>query len=157
MILRRAKNSDSALLFRLRTEAVTMMYALVNYHSRWSQHVRAIEEELADPDHVVYIAEEGTKSVGSVAMDLSREGATELTWIVAPEHRHRDIAAEILEEAIRVADSPVAARIHIDDNESQELAKRMGMQLISEDDGVSYWRSADAASVLPLRPRLSNE
>ena len=134
-----------------------MMYALVKYHSRWSQHVRAIEEELSDPDHLVFIAEEEAKPVGSVTMDLSREGATELTWIVATEHRHREIGADMLEEAIRVADSPVAARIHIDDDDSKELAKRMGMQLISEDDGVSYWRSADAASVLPLRPRLSNE
>ena len=50
MILRRAKHSDSALLFRLRTEAVTMMYAVVEYHSRWAQHIRGLEQELSNPE-----------------------------------------------------------------------------------------------------------
>lgn len=157
MILRRAKNSDSALLFRLRTEAITMMYAVADYHSRWSQHIKALEVELSDPDHVIFIAEEGADTVGSVTMDLGREGAIELTWIIANEHRHRGVAAGMLEEAIRVADSPVAARVHPDDKESQALAERFGMQLISEDDGVMYWRTTDMAAVLPLRPRVFNE
>lgn len=157
MILRRAKNSDSALLFRLRTEALTMMYAVANYHSRWSQHIRALERELNDPDHVVFIAEEGSGAVGSVTMDLGREGAIELTWIIATEHRQRDVGAGMLEEAIRLADAPVAARIHPDDKDSQELAERFGMRLISEEDGVMYWRTSDVAAVLPLRPRIFNE
>ena len=62
----------------------------------------------------------------------------------------------MLEEAMRLADSPVAARIHGDDKDSQELAERLGMELISEENGVMYWRTAGAA-VLPLRPRIFNE
>ena len=157
MILRRAKHSDSALLFRLRTEAVTMMYAVVEYHSRWAQHIRGLEQELSNPDHVVFIAEEGSDTVGSVTMNIGREGAIELTWIIANEHRHRDVGSGMIEEAMRLADSPVAVRLHPDDKDSQELAERFGMRLISEEDGVMFWRSADAAAVLPLRPQIFNE
>lgn len=158
MILRRAKNSDSALLFRLRTEAITMMYAVVNYHSRWSQHSRALEEELSNPDHVIFIAEEGSDTVGSVTMNLGREGPIELTVIIANEHRHRGVGEGMLEEAMRVADSPVTLRVHPDDKDSQALAERLGLHLFSEEDGVMYWRSAEAtAAVLPLRPRIFSE
>lgn len=157
MNLRRAKNSDSALLFRLRTEAITMMYAVVEYHSRWAQHIKALEGELNNPDHVVFIAEEGADTVGSVTMDLGREGAVELTWVIANEHRHRDVGSGMLEEAMRLADSPVAVRIHPDDKDSQELAERYGLRLVSEEDGVMHWRTADAAAVLPLRPQIFNE
>ncbi len=158
MILRRAKNSDSALLFRLRTEAITMMYAVVNYHSRWSQHIRALEGELNDPDRVVFIAEEGSDTVGSVTMNLGREGPIELTVIIANEHRHRGVGEGMLEEAMRVADSPVTLRVHPDDKDSQALAERLGLHLFSEEDGVMYWRSAEAtAAVLPLRPRIFSE
>ncbi|MCH8182651.1 MAG: GNAT family N-acetyltransferase [Proteobacteria bacterium] len=158
MILRRAKNSDSALLFRLRTEAITMMYAVVHYHSRWSQHIRALEGELSNPDHVVFIAEEGSDTVGSVTMNLAREGPIELTLVIANEHRHRDVGAGMLEEAIRVADSPVTLRVHPDDKDAQAVAGRFGLHLFSEEDGVMYWRSAEAtAAVLPLRPRIFNE
>ncbi len=155
--LRRAKLSDAALLFRLRTEAITMMYAVGSYASRWSQHLRNLEGELADPDHVVFVAEDGKDTVGSVTMDLSREGAIELTWIIAAEHRHRGVAAGMVEEAVRLADAPIAARIHPDDAESQKLAESFGMELISDADGFTYWRTADAAPVLPLRPRIFNE
>lgn len=134
-----------------------MMYAVVNYHSRWSQHIRALEGELNDPDRVVFIAEEGSDTVGSVTMNLAREGPVELTLIIANEHRHRDVGAGMLEEAIRVADSPVTVRIHPDDKDSQALAERFGLHLFSEEDGVMYWRSAEAAAVLPLRPRIFNE
>ncbi len=158
MLLRRAKKSDSALLFRLRTEAITMMYAVVDYHSRWSQHIRALEGELSNPDHVVFIAEENSDTVGSVTMNLAREGPIELTLISANEHRHRDVGAGMLEEAMRVADSPVAVRIHPDDKDSQALAERFGLHLFSEKDGVMHWRSAEStAAVLPLRPRIFNE
>ena len=133
-----------------------MMYAVVDYHSRWAQHIRALEGELNDPDHVVFIAEDGADTVGSVTMDLGREGAIELTWIIANEHRHRNVGSGMIEEAMRLADSPVAARIHPEDKDSQELAERFGMQLISEEEGVMYWRTAGAA-VLPLRPQIFNE
>ena len=134
-----------------------MMYAVGNYASRWSQHLRALEGELADPDHVVFIAEEGKDTVGSVTMDLGREGAIELTWIIATEHRHRGVAAGIVKEAVRLADAPIAAKIHPEDKESQKLAESFGMELISDEDGVTYWRTADASPVLPLRPRIFNE
>lgn len=158
MILRRAKNSDSALLFRLRTEAITMMYAVVEYHSRWSQHARALEEELTDPDRVVFIAEDGPDTVGAVTMNLAREGPIELTLVLANEHRHRGVGAGMLEEAMHVADSPVTLRVHPDDKESQALAERFGLKLFSEEDGVMKWRSeGETAAVLPLRPRIFSE
>ena len=116
-----------------------------------------MEQELSNPDHVVFIAEEGSDTVGSVTMNIGREGAIELTWIIANEHRHRDVGSGMIEEAMRLADSPVAVRLHPDDKDSQELAERFGMRLISEEDGVMFWRTADAAAVLPLRPQIFNE
>ncbi len=91
LTLRRAKNSDAALLFRFRTEAITRVYSIVEYPSNWSQHLQSLTTELLSPDHIVFISEDKGRPVGSVTMDLGREGAIELTWIVAPEFRQQGV------------------------------------------------------------------
>jgi RimJ/RimL family protein N-acetyltransferase len=123
LVLRPARMEDAAILFAWRNDPQTRANSLSEDKVWWPEHVAWLRCALDK----VLIAEQDGKPVGTVRIE------TELSWIVAPEHRGRGIGRQML---ALVAGT---ARIKRTNIASQKIAEAAGFSLV-EDGEVQLWK-----------------
>ncbi len=95
VVLRPATPNDAALLLEWRNERAAVRYSVTGLPIDAAVHARWLAARLSRPPQRLWIAEESGEPVGQARVD--DEGATGIVSIaVAPEHRGRGIAPQIL-------------------------------------------------------------
>src|ERR1700735_3019917 len=80
-------------------------------------------------------------AVGTLRLDLL-DGAWQMSWTVAPEHRGRGVGAAIVQLAVtRMTGERVFAEIKAANLASRRIAEKSGFRLRGKRDGMLvYWR-----------------
>ena len=126
--LRPATEGDATELLRWRNDPVTR-------HFRNDPRVVSHDEHIAwltrrqVSDSKVYVFD-APEPVGNITLNVDARG-TEIGWIIAPEHRRRGLARQMLLAAIETIidrSKPVWAKIRIDNTSSIQLALSCGFQ-----------------------------
>lgn len=133
--LRPATVADAGILFEWRNRAESLEASLrTTQPVSWDQHVAWLDTRLCDPKTLLFIADEGSHSVGQVRLQDEGEGP-EVSIFVAPERRRHGIArdmlrAVILSAATRWPHSAVLARIKPHNKASQRLFEDVGFRIV---------------------------
>jgi RimJ/RimL family protein N-acetyltransferase len=108
--LRPAEPGDADRLLAWRNDPQTRAFAFNSGEVSLEEHTSWLRSRLADPDCVLWVAEDDGVPVGQVRLD--REGdAAEVSITVAPEARGRGLAAAILDAAVDAARGHDVARL----------------------------------------------
>jgi RimJ/RimL family protein N-acetyltransferase len=138
MILRPATMDDAERLFAWRNDPETRAQSLTTDRVPWDDHVAWLERSLAMPERTLLIAEVAGTPVGTVRLD-----GEEMSWTVAPEHRRKGYAKEMVRLALP---RDATAQIKRGNLASQKVARAAGLQLV-EDGELQVWRRSCARSV----------
>ena len=123
---RRATEADADLLLRWRNDPVTRRWSRIRDPVALDDHRRWLASVLTDPDRLLLVVERDGEPVGTVRLDR-HEPAWEVSITLAPEHRGRGLAAEVLAAGeAQVSGVTVVASVHRDNAASLALFRRAG-------------------------------
>ena len=139
--LRSAAWSDLADLLDWRNDAVTRDNSLTSQEIAADQHANWFRGVLDNPQRKIYIAVEGTESVGMIRLDKAPEaGQLVLSWLIAPTFRGRGLGTKILTEICNhYSMFDLIAEIKNSNLPSQAMATRCGFRRMSVFSGVEKW------------------
>lgn len=146
--VRRATMADTRLLLRWANDPETRAGSLNEDEIAYPDHVRWLENRLADPSCLLLIGMNGAGPLGQVRFDV-RDSAAEVSISVAPEHRGT-VGTLLLEAAIHrfrrwLPDVGLLAQVKLDNDRSRKLFERVGFSLVGDREGVLLYH----ASALP--------
>jgi len=151
--IRRATMADASLLWRWANDPDTRAASFTSEPIPYPDHVRWLQERLADRSCLLLIGWNGAGPLGQVRFDRTEDEA-EVSISVAPEHRGV-VGSLLLESALQrfrhgsLRSNIVVARVKIDNERSRRLFERAGFRLVGEREGVLLYHasaSADATS-----------
>jgi RimJ/RimL family protein N-acetyltransferase len=139
--LRDAVLADGGDLFRWRNDRETRVGSRDTSDVSWDEHLTWLKSTLQSPDRQLLIAEDERGAVGTIRLDLV-DGAWEMSWTVAPEHRGKGVGAAIVQLAVsRMTGERVFAEIKAANFPSRRIAEKSGFRLRGDRDGMLvYWR-----------------
>jgi RimJ/RimL family protein N-acetyltransferase len=142
--LRDAVLADGGDLFRWRTDRETRVGSRDTSDVSWDEHLTWLKSTLQSPDRQLLIAEDERGAVGTIRLDLV-DGAWEMSWTVAPEHRGKGVGAAIVQLAVsRMTGERVFAEIKAANFPSRRIAEKSGFRLREDRDGMLvYWRCSN--------------
>lgn len=136
--LRPAALCDSDVLLRWRNDPETRANSWNSAPVSDKEHRDWLVKTLANPERRLFIAELHGIPVGTARADF-KEGGTELSWTVAPEHRAKGLGKAIVRAAVSSLPGKVTARIKSGNESSIRIAQSAGMSLVREADGIQEW------------------
>jgi RimJ/RimL family protein N-acetyltransferase len=139
--LRDAVLSDAGDLFRWRNDRETRIWSRDTSAVCWDEHLTWLKSTLRNPNRQLLIAEDERGAVGTIRLDLL-DGAWQMSWTVAPEHRGKGLGAAMVQLAVsRMRGECVFAEIKAANFASRRIAEKSGFRLRRERDGMLvYWR-----------------
>jgi UDP-2,4-diacetamido-2,4,6-trideoxy-beta-L-altropyranose hydrolase len=142
--LRDAVLADGDDLFRWRNDRETRVWSRNTSDVSWDEHLTWLKSALQNPNRRLLIAENERGAVGTIRFDLL-DGAWEMSWTVAPEHRGKGVGAAIVKLALdSMTGEGVFAEVEAANFASQRIAKMSGFRLREDKDGrLIYWRSPE--------------
>ncbi len=142
MQLRPATFDDADFLLRLRNDIGTRTQSLhedivdaAHHHAYLASHIGAENEHL-------YIALDDDIAVGTCRSDIG-DGATELSWTIAPEHRGHGYGRRMLAALLAATPGPVSAIIKEGNLASRRMVEKAGFTLVSDRADLCTYRLAD--------------
>jgi RimJ/RimL family protein N-acetyltransferase len=139
MILRDATMDDAARLFAWRNDTATRAASHTTGELAFDDHCKWLSKSLAMTTRQIFIADINGTAVGTVRLDKLPD-CTELSWTVAPEHRGRGHGTAMVRAALAILNGPACATIKAGNVASQKIARKIGMRLEQERDGVLHFR-----------------
>lgn len=133
IILRQATKEDAQRLFDWANSADSLAASLeTSTPIPWEQHVAWLDERLADPGSIIWIAQLADRPVGSVRL-VNRKHGLEVAIYVEPNQRNSGHALAMLKDARTGAraqglDGPLIARIVSGNHGSIRLFEKAGYQ-----------------------------
>lgn len=140
MILRGATMADAGLLLAWRNDLQTREASIASTAVDSVSHLAWLAAVLEDPDRELLIAVVDEDPVGTVRFD-TKDGTTELSWTVSPDHRHKGYGTKIVKLAVESAVGPLRAVIRRDNAPSQKIAGAAGLILSEADRDLTVWTS----------------
>jgi RimJ/RimL family protein N-acetyltransferase len=137
--LRLATLQDAKLLLAWRNDPQTRSASHDCREITLAEHLAWLNQLMGDSSRRLLIAEQGGVPVGSVRADKAIDGATELSWTVAPDARGRGIGRRMLAALLEELSGPVRAEVKIGNVASARIAESVGLCLIREDGGVLHY------------------
>ena len=134
LILRPAEITDYNHLALWRNDAETRAQSINQDPVTHTETLKWLYRSLKNPDRTIYICVDGNDMVGTCRADKV-DGRFELSWTVAPYCRAMGYASQMVPLAIEKHPS-CFARIKPGNHASIKVAKRAGMTLCGEDDGL---------------------
>lgn len=147
--MRPATAADSDLLLAWRndpgTQAASRSTAPVprEDHERWMQ----FNVFYGYPQHLVMIADSDIGSVGVVRFDMDKADvlSCEVSITIAPEHRGKGMAKDVLSQACGyMGDCTIAAEVRKDNLGSRRLFEKCGFEEIGRSSGYLQFRKEPA-------------
>ncbi|TSC60935.1 MAG: N-acetyltransferase GCN5 [Parcubacteria group bacterium Gr01-1014_107] len=135
---RRATLEDAKRLLEWRNDPETRRQSINTDEVTWDAHIKWLEKSLANPSRTLLIAMLGEEPVGTVRLD-SGEPRSEISWTVAPSARGRGLGTRIVEEALKIFNRPLRARIKPGNPASIKIAERVGFKKDSQGRGITEW------------------
>lgn len=139
--LRPANADDIELVRELYDDAQTINSILVDMDEAEFEdaHREWFEDLVSDPDRELFIVEEDGVPVGTVGAERV-EGATELSWTVAPASRGHGVGRRMVRQLARQIGGPLIARIPLDDLASIRIAETAGLRRSKVEQGAVLYR-----------------
>lgn len=139
---RRATLEDATLLLRWRNEPLSRQASLESREIDEAEHVDWLSKTLLEPTRELLIAVEGERDVGTVRVD-EMGGRCRLSWSIAPEARGRGTGTKMVKQLVvrlrRAAPCVLEAKVKSTNLASARIAERVGMQRVSEANGVCLY------------------
>jgi UDP-2,4-diacetamido-2,4,6-trideoxy-beta-L-altropyranose hydrolase len=156
--VRRATMADARLLWLWANDPDTRSASFNQEPIPYSDHVRWLQDRLADQSCLLLVGGNGAGPLGQVRFDF-HEASAELSISVAPEHRGT-VGGLLLENALSrfrrsYPQTAVDARVKIGNESSRRLFDRAGFRLISERQGVLLYHASAPAEMTPGREQVA--
>jgi RimJ/RimL family protein N-acetyltransferase len=135
LALRPATREDAGRLFAWRNDPATRAASHDDSLLAWDRHLAWLERVLADPERMLWIAEQTGCALGTVRAER-RKGAWLLSWTVAPEARGHGFGREMVREATACLAGPLRAEVKAGNAASRRIAEAAGLVLGTETDGI---------------------
>lgn len=140
--LRLAEIADLELLFLWRNDVATRAASRFQHEVSLAEHRQWMLRTLGDPRRRLYIAVRGGHPVGTVRADFFQDYC-ELSWTVAPGWRGKGMGGLLVSLLAERIALPVRAEIRPGNTASERIARRCGMSLEGERNGMlQYGRPA---------------
>ncbi len=134
--------ADANALFEWRNDPMTRAASHDTSEVQFEDHLVWLENSLANPLRMLFVAEIDGKPVGTVRADQS-DGTWELSWTVAPSHRGSGVGKRIVSKLARSITDPIRAEVKSGNTASIRIAEHAGMRLIREADGILHFERKD--------------
>jgi RimJ/RimL family protein N-acetyltransferase len=138
ILLRKASLDDAILLLDWRNDQDTRMASHNTDAVDMASHLSWLEKSLSNEKRAIFIAEISGQPVGSVRQDILDSGISEMSWTVAPSHRGRGVAKEMIKAACDIIHGELYAEIKIDNVSSVKAAESVGFIITNTSDGVHF-------------------
>lgn len=143
LIYREAAEHDAEQLFRWRNEGLTVEMSISEAKIDWGEHIRWLQDVLASPNRMLWIAEDHGQPVGQVRADWVADECA-LSWAVAPEYRKQGYGAALVKAAVDLVRSSgregkVFAVIKSVNVPSKSIAARAGFKCVGESERIERW------------------
>ena len=135
---RPATINDAKLLLDWRNDPETRRQSINSGKIKLEDHIKWLEKVLANKDRKLMIAMIDYKPVGTVRLDIE-EPYSEISWTVAPSARGQGIGARMVEEAVRIFEEPLKARIKPENFASIKIAENAGFKKNTETSEITEW------------------
>jgi RimJ/RimL family protein N-acetyltransferase len=136
MQLRPATIEDAAMLLRWRNDPETRANSVHTAVIQLADHIGWFGESLKNSARKILIAEEHGISLGTVRID----GAKELSWTVAPEHRGKGVGGRMVALAVSSLHGSIAAVVKATNTPSLRIVQHLGFILHHERGPLLEWR-----------------
>jgi RimJ/RimL family protein N-acetyltransferase len=138
MTLRRATIADADMLLEWQNDPGTRRYSRRSEPIAPDEHNGWLAQTLRDESRRLLITEEDGIPVGMVRADFA-DGAWELSWLVAPGSRGRDLGRRMVMKLAGEIPEPIRAEVMADNIASQRIAASAGMELVREEGGMLHY------------------
>jgi RimJ/RimL family protein N-acetyltransferase len=138
MTLRRATIADAGMLLEWQNDPGTRRYSRRSEPIAHDEHNEWLAQTLRDESRRLLITEEDGIPVGMVRADFA-DGAWELSWLVAPGSRGRDLGRQMVMMLAGEIAEPIRAEIMVDNAASRRIASSAGMEVIREEGGILHY------------------
>jgi RimJ/RimL family protein N-acetyltransferase len=130
--LRPATDLDAPLLLEWRNDPEAARFSVIGRRVTLAEHSDWLAARLADPDTLLWIAEEGGAAVGQVRVDLG-DGTGTVSIGIAPAHRGRGVGSAVLQAMLaEIERDPRARRLravaHTENAASLRAFERVGFR-----------------------------
>lgn len=131
--LRPAVDADVPLLIEWRSDPEVMA------QSRRARSLTGDEAREMIRARNIQIAEVAGVPIGYIGFERGSDG-TELSWLVAKDHRGKGHASALVKLAADLAEKPAIAAIKPDNMASRKAAESAGLRPVGERDGLMIYR-----------------
>lgn len=132
MNLRLSTISDAQLLLEWRNDELTRLNSFNSEIVSLEDHLNWFRKSLSSPNREIYIAEIKDFPIGTIRVDVNKDGSKELSWIVAPSQRGKGYGSLILNTFLSIYPSTYTAQIKEENIPSVKMVKKNGFTLLSK-------------------------
>lgn len=136
---RRVQPADSDMLLRWRNDPETQRQSIQTGAVDPAEHAAWFQKTLGNPSRQIWIAEHQDQAIGWVRRDQRKDGTSELSWTVSPDHRGKGWGGEMLSLFVRLHPSPnETARVKEGNQASVKMAMKAGFVTEQTRDGIIH-------------------
>lgn len=139
-MFRKAKLEDSRLFFEWRNDELSRKNSLSSDMITWDDHLKWFEKSMQSPARQLFVYELGSESIGTIRVDISAEGCSELSWQLSPQKRGQGFGKKMLADFIQNFQlRPLCARIKASNIASVKMTEAAGFQILNTENEVQTW------------------
>lgn len=136
--LRLARLEDAPLLLAWRNDETTRRNSIVQDVISSKQHEKWLAESLTNPARQLFIAQINDTAIGTVRVDSNADVKT-ISWTLAPEHRGKGLAKEMVKFLVDKLNGSILAQILPDNIASIRVAEHAGLKYQRTENGIMYF------------------
>lgn len=141
LLLRAATHQDVMYLFYLQTRPGVRKWFLDPRLPQWDKHRRWCRQQLASPNHGLYLIYNAIDVVGMVRLDRRKDGSIEISLLIDPVYAGRGFATQTIQLATDLCRAqPVVAHIHPENAASQRAFAKAGFHCKKKCQGFQHWQ-----------------
>ncbi len=131
---------DAALLLTWRNDPTTRSMSLAVEEIDWETHIDWLDGKINSDKSKIYIAHHNHAPIGNIRCE-QREGHSELSWIIAPEHRGSGLGKRMLREFVEQYENRYTAIIRTENVASQKICAFAHFSEITKRGGLIFYKN----------------
>ena len=135
-----ASMDDAALLLKWRNDPLTRSMSVATEEIDWESHIEWLTGKISRNDSDIYVVHHKDLPIASIRCE-QKEGYSEISWVMAPEHRGRGLGKQMLLEFVRRYKNKYLATIRIENIASQKICTFAGFNNFTNDGGLLFYKN----------------
>ena len=131
---------DAVLLLKWRNDPLTRSMSLTTDEIDWETHIDWFKGKISCDNSDIYVVHHKDLPIASIRCE-QKDGYSEISWVMAPEHRGRGLGKQMLHKFVRHHKNKYLATIRIENIASQKICTFAGFNNFTNEGGFLHYKN----------------